>query len=178
MARDYRVAYGETAGTWHAEVGVIENWRDRFDQDIQRIFVNTNQPTYEDILLNQTFWVGDGRDKFEVVDGNVYFLGRTGYSLGPATRGEVQYFKIPPGATRLYLGFADGQGFGNGDDKSQGCYGDDQGTLAVSGTFWGPQPTTATLAEPTPVPTLGEWSLMLLGLLAAGLGAGRLRRRA
>ena len=26
------------------------------------------------------------------------------------------------------------------------------------------------------VPTLGEWSLMLLGLLAAGLGAGRLRR--
>lgn len=28
----------------------------------------------------------------------------------------------------------------------------------------------------TPVPTLGEWSLMLLGLLAAGLGAGRIRR--
>lgn len=29
----------------------------------------------------------------------------------------------------------------------------------------------------TPVPTLGQWSLMLLGLLAAGLGVGGLRRR-
>lgn len=29
----------------------------------------------------------------------------------------------------------------------------------------------------TPVPTLGEWSLALLGLAAAGLGARRLRRR-
>lgn len=28
----------------------------------------------------------------------------------------------------------------------------------------------------TPIPTLGEWSLLLLGLLAAGLGARRLRR--
>lgn len=32
-------------------------------------------------------------------------------------------------------------------------------------------------AAVTPVPTLGEWSLALLGLLAAGLGARRLRRR-
>lgn len=30
---------------------------------------------------------------------------------------------------------------------------------------------------PAPVPTLGEWSLMLLGLLASGLGVQRLRRR-
>ena len=29
----------------------------------------------------------------------------------------------------------------------------------------------------TPVPTLGDWSLMLLGLLAAALGARRLRQR-
>ncbi|RRD56138.1 IPTL-CTERM sorting domain-containing protein, partial [Comamonadaceae bacterium OH2545_COT-014] len=29
----------------------------------------------------------------------------------------------------------------------------------------------------TAVPTLGHWSLMLLGLAAAGLGARRLRRR-
>jgi hypothetical protein len=29
----------------------------------------------------------------------------------------------------------------------------------------------------TPVPTLGEWSVMLLGALAAGLGVRRLRRR-
>lgn len=31
-------------------------------------------------------------------------------------------------------------------------------------------------AAATPVPTLGEWSLMLLGLLAAGMGMRRLRR--
>ena len=31
--------------------------------------------------------------------------------------------------------------------------------------------------EVTPVPTLGEWSLMLMGLLAAGAGARQLRRR-
>lgn len=33
------------------------------------------------------------------------------------------------------------------------------------------------VASVTPVPTLGEWSLALLGLAAAGLGARRLRRR-
>lgn len=32
-------------------------------------------------------------------------------------------------------------------------------------------------ATVTPVPTLGEWSLMLLGLLAAGFGARRLRHQ-
>ncbi len=34
------------------------------------------------------------------------------------------------------------------------------------------------LPPPTAVPTLGQWSLMLLGLVAAGLGARRLRRSA
>jgi len=29
---------------------------------------------------------------------------------------------------------------------------------------------------PTAIPTLSEWGLMLMGLLAAGLGARRLRR--
>ena len=44
-------------------------------------------------------------------------------------------------------------------------------TVAV--TFRAAAPTAAAV---TPVPTLGEWGLMLLGLLAAGLGARRLRR--
>lgn len=68
-ARDYRVAYGTTAGTWNSVLGIYGNWSTRFDNDIQNIFVNTNEPTYDDILLNQTFWVGDGRDKFEVFEG-------------------------------------------------------------------------------------------------------------
>ena len=40
----------------------------------------------------------------------------------------------------------------------------------------GPMADAAAPAQVTAVPTLGEWSLMLLGLLAAGLGARRLRR--
>ena len=38
-------------------------------------------------------------------------------------------------------------------------------------------PQAAPVAAVTPVPTLSEWGLMLLGLVAAGLGARRLRRR-
>ncbi len=38
--------------------------------------------------------------------------------------------------------------------------------------------TAAPVAAVTPVPTLGEWSLMLLGLLAGGMGMRRLRRTA
>ena len=37
--------------------------------------------------------------------------------------------------------------------------------------------TLVAAAAPAPVPTLGEWGLLLTGLLAAGLGASRLRRR-
>lgn len=34
----------------------------------------------------------------------------------------------------------------------------------------------APMAAPVPVPTLGQWGLLLLGLAAAGLGMGRLRK--
>jgi len=37
--------------------------------------------------------------------------------------------------------------------------------------------TSSEPANAAPVPTLGEWGLLLTGLLAAGLGARRLRRR-
>lgn len=59
-----------------------------------------------------------------------------------------------------------------------GQKGDDD--WAVNGEIVDPTgPTAAAIAPPgsvTAVPTLGEWGLMLLGLLAAGLGARRLRR--
>ena len=32
-------------------------------------------------------------------------------------------------------------------------------------------------ANPTPVPTLGQWALVLLSLMAAAVGAGTLRRQ-
>jgi hypothetical protein len=42
--------------------------------------------------------------------------------------------------------------------------------VTAAGTVPGPGGTVA-------VPTLGQWGLMLMGLLAAGLGMRRLRRR-
>ncbi len=51
----------------------------------------------------------------------------------------------------------------------------------VTNTCTATNPPTTVAAPPvttaTPVPTLGEWSLLALGLTAAGLGARRLRRR-
>ena len=39
-------------------------------------------------------------------------------------------------------------------------------------------PVVAAAINPTPVPTLGQWALVLLSLMAAALGMGTLRRRA
>ena len=44
---------------------------------------------------------------------------------------------------------------------------------SVAGTFV----PTAQAINPTPVPTLSQWALELLSLLAAALGLGTLRRR-
>lgn len=70
----------------------------------------TNMNTATDVLpaLRQTFFIGDGR-----------------IGLGGAT---IQRFHVPPGATRLHLGFVDGSVF-NG---APGFYGDNAGVLAVS----------------------------------------------
>lgn len=87
---------------------------------IQNVFAKTNQDTYTDLLLNQSYWIGDGRNKFEVVEGAEYWSGtpKQKVNLGAAAKGDVQYFKIPEGATRLYLGFSDANYF----YEPQGCY--------------------------------------------------------
>lgn len=116
-----------------------------FGNDIQKIFAKTNSPTYTDLALNQSYWIGDGRDKYEVIDNATYWstgAPATGFKLGAATKGNVQYFKIPAGATRLYLGFSDAAYF----IATPGCYGDNTGALNVSGTFWGPKQPVLTVA--------------------------------
>ncbi len=103
----------------------------------------TGLPSFEP-LLHQTFFIGDG-------------LTGTG-------SGDVQTFKIPAGATRLFLGFVDGYWFGTEPGQASpgpayaGSYDDNAGALSVT---WGVVPT------PGPVAALG---------LAGLLGAARRRR--
>lgn len=114
--------------------------------EIQQVFAETNKETYTDLQLNQSYWIGDGRDQFEVMAGQNYRSESNIYPLGPAAKGKVQYFKIPKGATRLYLGFSDSNGFYG----VPGCYWDNPGALTVSGTFWGPkQPVLTVACTPT-----------------------------
>jgi hypothetical protein len=67
--------------------------------------------------LNQTFFIGDG-------------LEGTG-------AGNSQQFEIPAGATRMFLGFADGIDF----TGPPGSYGDNVGNLDVTDTVTVPEPT-------------------------------------
>jgi len=73
-------------------------------------------------LLNQTFFIGDG-------------LTGTG-------TGTVQRFHVPDGATRLYLGFADNDGYG----YPPGAYFDNTGFLTASFNIAAvPEPSTMLL---------------------------------
>ncbi|HEX5062066.1 MAG TPA: hypothetical protein VFV99_22005 [Kofleriaceae bacterium] len=69
--------------------------------------LGTKFPKLEPVL-GQVFWIGDGKPG------------------EPA--GDTHDFVIPKGATRLYLGYADGYGF----QGTPGAYGDNKGGLAVT----------------------------------------------
>lgn len=61
-----------------------------------------------------------------------------------------------------------------------GQLGDDDWTVngEIVDPVGGTVPLAAVATNPTPVPTLGQWALVLLSMLAAALGMGVLRRRA
>lgn len=80
-------------------------------------------------LIGQQFFIGDGL---------------TGTGIG-----AVQEFYVPTGATRLFLGFADGFGF----DGAPGYYGDNIGELDV---------TVNAVPEPFTMTMLGAGALALL----------------
>ena len=92
------------------------------------------------------------------------------YKWGPAPGSTTAHWQPMPASIAgdtVTFSITDG---GQGDDD-----------LAVDGSIADPSgpgiPGDGGMGgEVTPVPTLGQWSLMLLGLLAAGLGARRLRR--
>lgn len=86
--------------------------------------------------LNQAFFIGDG-------------LTGTG-------SGSTQQFHIPTGATRLFLGFADGVDFSG----PHGNYGDNSGTLTV---------------DVSQVPEPSKTLLLFVGLAMAGMNRRRTR---
>jgi hypothetical protein len=93
--------------------------------------------------LKQAFFIGDG-------------LTGTG-------TGSAQTFVVPAGATRLFLGVADGVGWFN-----------NSGALSVTVAVAAPPPTPAAAL---PVPTLSEAALALLALSLALGASARIRRR-
>lgn len=97
-------------------------------------------------LLQQTFFIGDG-------------LTGTG-------SGAQQIFNIPAGATRLFLGFADGFSY----TGPSGCFDDNGGSVGLELLFLG--------APPAGVPTQSVPGLVLLAGLLAAIGLGLLLRRA
>ena len=90
-------------------------------------------------LLDQVFFIGDG-------------LTGTG-------SGSTQSFAVPSTATELWLGFADAFAFGG----APGFYGDNPGSLSVSGTL------SSGMPGPSPVPEPEVGLLIGVGFVAVGL---------
>jgi hypothetical protein len=83
----------------------------------------TNNTSFAELspLLNQTFFIGDG--------------------LTGSGSGNIQRFLVPDQATRLFLGFADG----NGIQGLPGYYSDNSGSVVANFEL---QPATEPVPEP------------------------------
>ncbi len=100
----------------------------------RRIYSAYDSPNFNDILVGQVFFIGDG------------FTG-----TGTGTR---QSFLVPDNATRLFLGLADGSDF----QGNPGEYLDNLGSLDVRWAF-----TDGTVPESTVVPEPATLTLLALG---------------
>jgi len=100
-------------------------------------------------LLNQIFYIGDGRAGHD------------------QAAGASLLFAAPTTATRLYIGTIDGSSF----QGLPGFYGDNVGSYAVDIHLDGRSPIIGGVPEPA------SWSLMILGFGAAGATLRTRRRR-
>ena len=105
--------------------------------------------------------------------------GDTNYVIPPGTYATTEVGDAgviaPAATTSLLATFAGAQINGDWTVRVSDCYfSDSTSVTAVSLDIEGTTAVTPP-ASVTAVPTLSEWSLMLLGLLAAGLGMRRLR---
>jgi hypothetical protein len=108
---------------------------------------NASSPTSLSPLLNQVFYIGDGR---------------TGFNNAA---GGLLSFTAPTTATRLYVGLIDAFGF----TGQSGFYGDNPGSFTVNIAL--ANQSTAPVPEPT------TWAMLILGFAGVGLGLRRRRRR-
>jgi hypothetical protein len=97
--------------------------------------------------------------------GQVFFIGD-----GRKSDGIVQQFRVPPGATRLFLGMVDICAPG----EAAGCYFDNAGSLEVTSS-WGSMPDTATLTAPAVPRHDSHWLLLAVVGAAAFLTVLHLR---
>ncbi len=118
------------------------------------VFLGAGAPNNNTSAAANNYNDGNTRLDFHPVIGQTFFIGD-----GQTAGGQLQRFYVPNGATRLYLGFADGNTF----TGAPSWYGDNGGSFNATVSF-----NTGTVPEPG---TIGLVSMALLGL---GL---RLRKR-
>lgn len=121
-------SYGGISGIVHGQstmflVGVFLSDQEPADPAPARLTFNTGglTATFLELspALNQSFFIGDGR-----------------------STGDQQIFRVPAGATRLFLGFADSKEFGE-PSTPPGYYGDNSGLLQVELTVNSDSPVPA-----------------------------------
>jgi hypothetical protein len=88
------------------------------------VFVGDDQPTQPDDAVVDLSKAADAKSQKPDL-GEPFFIGD-----GRTANGDEQEVVVPDGATKLYLGFADGYGFAG----APGAYGDNQGTVHIEVT--------------------------------------------
>lgn len=110
------------------------------------VFLGSGAPSNNTGAAANNYDDGNTRLNFNPVIGQTFFIGD-----GRTTGGATQRFYVPTGATRLYLGFADGNTFAG----APSYYGDNGGNFSVTANF------ETGVPEPG---TIGLVSMALIGL--------------